>query len=145
MCHVGLELSMHCNLIAYGQPIDKYSNANLLFLNLSFYLLNFPYLLRIDKKCSVYVYLYWQEGHKWLKSVHKYNDKPKPAIVAWETVSYDLYWDFFKNKSISAFFLPVACIPLIIITKCACTFLLIHLLSLTYKKKYQVVIHLWMS
>ncbi|RUS70512.1 hypothetical protein EGW08_021724 [Elysia chlorotica] len=27
-----------------------------------------------------------KEGHKWLKSVHKYNDKPKPAILAWETV-----------------------------------------------------------
>ncbi|XP_076466442.1 EF-hand calcium-binding domain-containing protein 6-like [Babylonia areolata] len=27
-----------------------------------------------------------KEGHKWLKSVHRYNDKPKPAIMAWETV-----------------------------------------------------------
>ena len=27
-----------------------------------------------------------KEGHKWLKSVHKYNDKPKPAILAWDTV-----------------------------------------------------------
>ncbi|KAL8588470.1 hypothetical protein ACOMHN_054049 [Nucella lapillus] len=27
-----------------------------------------------------------KEGHKWLQSVHRYNDKPKPAIMAWETV-----------------------------------------------------------
>ncbi|XP_070189620.1 EF-hand calcium-binding domain-containing protein 6-like [Littorina saxatilis] len=27
-----------------------------------------------------------KEGHKWLKSVHRFNDKPKPAIMAWETV-----------------------------------------------------------
>ena len=26
------------------------------------------------------------EGHKWLTSVHKYNDTQKPAILAWETV-----------------------------------------------------------
>ena len=33
-------------------------------------------------------YLTWfQEGHKWLRSVHRFNDKPKPAIMAWETVS----------------------------------------------------------
>ena len=27
------------------------------------------------------------EGHKWLKSVHKFNDVQKPAVLAWETVS----------------------------------------------------------
>ncbi|XP_041351388.1 EF-hand calcium-binding domain-containing protein 6-like [Gigantopelta aegis] len=25
-------------------------------------------------------------GHKWLNSVHRFNDKPKPAILAWKTV-----------------------------------------------------------
>ncbi|KAH9512262.1 hypothetical protein Btru_041326 [Bulinus truncatus] len=27
-----------------------------------------------------------KEGHKWLKSVHKYNNKPKPVIMAWDAV-----------------------------------------------------------
>ncbi|CAL1541366.1 unnamed protein product [Lymnaea stagnalis] len=27
-----------------------------------------------------------KDGHKWLKSVHKYNDKPRPAILNWDTV-----------------------------------------------------------
>ncbi|KAK7503096.1 hypothetical protein BaRGS_00005722 [Batillaria attramentaria] len=27
-----------------------------------------------------------REGHKWLNSCHKVNDKPKPAILAWETI-----------------------------------------------------------
>lgn len=34
------------------------------------------------------IYAILQEGHKWLKSVHRVNDKLKPAILAWETVSY---------------------------------------------------------
>lgn len=29
----------------------------------------------------------FQEGHKWLNSVHRFNETPKPAIMAWETVS----------------------------------------------------------
>lgn len=27
-----------------------------------------------------------KEGHKWLNSCHRFNDKPKPAIMAWETI-----------------------------------------------------------
>ena len=27
-----------------------------------------------------------KEGHKWLNSVHRYNNKQKPVILAWETV-----------------------------------------------------------
>ena len=29
----------------------------------------------------------FQEGHKWLKSCHRYNDVQKPLIMAWKTVS----------------------------------------------------------
>ena len=52
------------------EPLFLYV-LTIIFLNLLF--IHLPFLL--------------QEGHKWLKSVHRYNDKPKPAIVAWETVS----------------------------------------------------------
>ena len=31
-----------------------------------------------------------QEGHKWLNSVHRVNEHNKPAIMAWETVSFPL-------------------------------------------------------
>ncbi|XP_077999888.1 EF-hand calcium-binding domain-containing protein 6-like isoform X2 [Glandiceps talaboti] len=48
------------------------------------------------------------EGHKWLISEHRYNDQPKPAVMAWETVEDILrekiteYW-----KSVSAAFVAV--------------------------------------
>lgn len=29
-----------------------------------------------------------RDGHKWLKSVHRYNDKQKPVVMAWDTVSF---------------------------------------------------------
>uniref|UniRef100_A0A2C9KUP1 EF-hand domain-containing protein n=1 Tax=Biomphalaria glabrata TaxID=6526 RepID=A0A2C9KUP1_BIOGL len=44
-----------------------------------------------------------KEGHKWLKSVHKYNNKPKPAIMAWEAVEdllrekITFYWKDFSD------------------------------------------------
>ena len=31
-----------------------------------------------------------QEGHKWLQSVHRFNEQQKPAIMAWATVSYNV-------------------------------------------------------
>ncbi|XP_070545178.1 EF-hand calcium-binding domain-containing protein 6-like isoform X2 [Ptychodera flava] len=48
------------------------------------------------------------EGHKWLISEHRYNDQPKPAVMAWNTVEDILrekiteYW-----KSVSAAFVAV--------------------------------------
>ncbi|KAH9508335.1 hypothetical protein Btru_050862 [Bulinus truncatus] len=40
---------------------------------------------KVDSKSSFMKHVL-QEGHKWLKSVHKYNNKPKPVIMAWDAV-----------------------------------------------------------
>ncbi|OWF48504.1 EF-hand calcium-binding domain-containing protein 6 [Mizuhopecten yessoensis] len=42
------------------------------------------------------------EGHKWLNSVHRFNENPKPAIMAWETVEEILREKITENwKSVS--------------------------------------------
>ena len=38
------------------------------------------------RNCNNLLFLHSQEGHKWLKSVHRYNDQAKPAVLAWQTV-----------------------------------------------------------
>ncbi len=43
--------------------------------------------------------IFSQEGHKWLKSVHRYNDKQKPAIMAWETVSSPVIFIYYCSTS----------------------------------------------
>lgn len=64
------------NSISYRKFLDLFEEKETLVRNIPRNLLN----LRITET------LFPQEGHKWLKSDHRYNDL-KPAILAWETVS----------------------------------------------------------
>lgn len=48
-----------------------------------------PVYVNAEKESLHSVFPFFQEGHKWLKSCHKFNDKQKPAILAWNTVSQD--------------------------------------------------------